>query len=218
MDYAFQYDRLDFAPGERCSYSNTGYLLLAVVVQQIAGMPFGRFLHEHILQPLGMRNTLVHDNPNMIIPRRAFAYTRGPNGGWQMNVSWNQTVPGDGKMFSTIEDLALWDQNFYEPKIGHGQFCQTMLTRGRLNDGTPCNYAFGLDLGEFAPAECCGHRIITHGGGCGGFESLLLRLPEVQLSLILLCNTRDRRFRTSAAEIVNIVLNAPAFRTKEEST
>lgn len=207
LDYALRYERLDFAPGERCHYSNTGYLLLAVVVQQITGMPFSRFVQDHILQPLGMRNTRVHDDRHAIIPRRAFAYARRPEGGWCMNLAWNETVPGDGKMFSTIDDLALWDRNFYEPKIGRGRWAQIMLTRGRLNDGTQCNYAFGLDRGQFAPAEICGHPLVTHGGGHGSFESVIARLPDVRLSVILLCNIRDRRFRASVAEIVRIVLN-----------
>jgi CubicO group peptidase (beta-lactamase class C family) len=114
-------------------------------------------------------------------------------------------VPGDGKMFSTIEDLAIWDRNFYGSRIGGKRFLELMHTPGRLNDGSVCRYGFGLDMGQFSPADWAGIPLVTHGGAHGGFESLMLRLPSRRVSVILLCNTRDKRFRPAAMQIIKTI-------------
>jgi CubicO group peptidase (beta-lactamase class C family) len=202
LDFALRrFDQLDFVPGDRCSYSNTGYLLLAATVEKVAGAPFGRFLQERILDPLGMKRTFVRDKAEMDIPCRATPYGRDSEGGFVIKDYPDDIVPGDGKMFSTVEDLLLWDRNFYEDRIGRQGFMELMLSPGRLNDGRACRYAFGLDLGEFAPAACAGIPVVTHGGAHGGFESIILRLPARQLSVILLCNTRDNRFKPLAFQL-----------------
>lgn len=200
-----RFDQLDFVPGDRCSYSNTGYLLLAAVVEKVSGMPFSRFLQDRILAPLGMKSTLVRDRVDMIIQGQAIPYVRGSSGGFAIKHYSNDIAPGDGKMYSTIEDLLLWDRNFYEGRIGRPGFMELMLSPGRLNDGRVCRYAFGLDLGEFAPATCAGIPVVTHGGAHGGFESIILRLPARQFSVILLCNTRDSRFKPLAYQLAGIL-------------
>jgi CubicO group peptidase (beta-lactamase class C family) len=202
LDFALgRFDRPDFVPGERCSYSNTGYLLLAAVVEKASGMPFSRFLQDRILAPLGMTRTLVRDKPDMDIPGQATPYVPGSDGGFAVRHYANDIVPGDGKMYSTVDDLLLWDRNFYHDRLGRPGFVDLMLSPGRLNDGRLCRYAFGLDLGEFAPATCAAVPVVTHGGAHGGFESIILRLPARQLSVILLCNVRDNRFKPLAYQI-----------------
>jgi CubicO group peptidase (beta-lactamase class C family) len=208
VDFALRrFDKLDFAPGTGCSYSNTGYLLLAVIVQAITGMSFGRFLRQRILDPLGMRQTYVYlpDEAGMVVPNRAIAYVQANDGSFHMLHHWHDIVPGDGKMISTVGDLAIWDRNFYTPQIGGERFLELMHSPGRLVDGSVCPYGFGLDMGQFAPADCAGVPLVTHGGGHGGFESLILRLPSRSLSVILLCNIRDRRFRAAARQIATML-------------
>lgn len=207
VDFAIhRFDRLDFAPGTRCHYSNTGYLLLAVIVQGVTGMPFGRFLRERVLDPLGMRHTCLPDDPGMVIPQRAIGYVQTGDGQYRMRHYWNDIVPGDGKMISTVEDLAIWDRNFYEPRIGGEQFIPLMHSHSRLKDGSVCRYGFGLDMGQFAPADYAGIPLVTHGGAHGGFESVIVRLPSRRLSVILLCNVRDKRFRPMAMQIAEIMV------------
>lgn len=202
LDFALKrFDRLDFAPGDRCRYSNTGYLLLAAAVEKVSGRPFSHFLHERILVPLGMKRTFVRDKADMVIPGEATPYVRGATGGFVIKHYSNDTVPGDGKMYSTVEDLLLWDRNFYKDRIARQGLMKLMLSPGRLNDGGVCRYAFGLDLGEFAPATCAGTPVVTHGGAHGGFESVILRLPAKQLSVVLLCNVRDSRFKPLAYQL-----------------
>jgi CubicO group peptidase (beta-lactamase class C family) len=202
LDFALRrFNQLDFVPGERCGYSNTGYLVLAAIVEKVSGMPFCRFLRDRILAPLGMNRTWVRDKADMVIPGQATPYVRGTDGGFVVRHYSRDVVPGDGKMYSTVEDLLLWDRNFYQDRIGPPGFLELMLSPGRLNDGRMCRYAFGLDLGEFAPATCAGAPVVTHGGAHGGFESILLRLPTRQLSVILLCNVRDSRFKPLAYQI-----------------
>ena len=114
---------------------------------------------------------------------------------------WNYTAYGDGNVYSTVEDLFRWDQNFYEPRLGKGRFLEIMHTFGRLRDGTPCRYAFGMDAGEFCPDNWRGEPIFAHGGSNAGFESLLLRVPGRRFTVIQLCNTCDSKLKPKTFDV-----------------
>lgn len=206
LRYALSYERADFAPGQACRYSNTGYLLLAAIIENVTSMRFGSFLNQAVLMPLGMTNTAVYDDPQMAIPHRARAYVKSPDGRFELKTWPNYTGYGDGNIYSTVEDLVRWDQNFRENRLGNGRFLELMHTRGRLQNGTACKYAFGLDMGQFGPDNWRGEAISAHGGGCAGFESILLRIPSRQFTVILLCNTRDRSLKPKAMDIADTLL------------
>lgn len=208
LRYALSYSRPDFEPGQACRYSNTGYLLLAVVIEKVTGMQFPAFLTQAVLSPLGMSHTAVYEDRRMVIPRRASAYVAGPDGRLALRVYGNYTAYGDGNIYSTVEDLFRWDQNLYADRLGKGRFLEIMHTRGRLRDGSPCRYAFGMDAGEFCPNNWRGEPIYAHGGACGGFESLLLRIPSRRFAVIELCNTRGS-FKPKTFDIADAILGRP---------
>lgn len=173
---------LDFAPGTRHSYSNTGYFLLGEVMRAATGRSLREIAQERIFGPLGMDSTFFHDDRSELVPGRALAYAPSASG-FRHDVSiWD--VVGDGAVFTSVEDLARWDRQFYECELAGGQDLISELTApGRLVDGTELDYAFGLSIGAYR-----GARTISHGGSWGGYRAELLRFPELRTSVAVLAN------------------------------
>ncbi len=175
---------LNFPPGEEHLYSNSGYFLLAQVVERVAGMSLRAFAEENIFGPLGMKNTHFHDNLSEIVQNRAVGYAPKEGGGFRLDMSLFDVV-GDGGLYTTVEDLCLWDANFTHNIIGGcGQeLIDAMTTPGRLNSGETLDYGLGLALGSYR-----GLRTIAHGGSWMGYRSQMIRFPEQRFSVICLAN------------------------------
>jgi CubicO group peptidase (beta-lactamase class C family) len=173
---------LDFRPGDEHSYSNSGYFLLSLVVKKASGKPLREFAQERIFAPLGMTSTQILDDHTRVIPRRAASYDPLPDGGFSLSVAnWEQT--GDGAVQTTVEDLAKWDQNFYEPKVGGPGLIEQLQTTGVLNSGEKITYARGLSVEEYR-----GLRRVLHGGAWAGYRAEMIRFPTERFSVITLCN------------------------------
>lgn len=173
---------LNFSPGEQHSYSNSGYFLLSVVVERVSGKPIRAFAQERIFGPLGMTSTQYLDDHTLVIPRLATSYVPRPEGGFRLVTSdWEQT--GDGGIKTTVEDLAKWDRNFYDPKVGGPALIEQLQTTGVLNSGEKIPYARGLFVDEYR-----GLRRVAHNGGWMAFASDMTRFPDERLSVITLCN------------------------------
>ncbi len=175
----------NFAPGTAWSYSNTGYFLLGQVVKRVSGKTLAVFSKERIWGPLGMEDTTILDDPARVLPRRATGYSPREGGGFQLNIS-SRAVTGEGNVQSSIEDLARWDANFYQPKVGGKQWLETMRTPGTLNDGTKQTYAMGLIL-----KTDHGLPLEEHSGGWAGYRSDGRRYPSERWSATVLCNRDD---------------------------
>ncbi|MGH9860732.1 MAG: serine hydrolase domain-containing protein [Candidatus Acidiferrales bacterium] len=173
---------LNFAPGDEYLYSNSGYFLMAVIVQRASGKSLRQFAQAHIFEPLGMTSTHYHNDHAEVTPNRASAYEPKDGGGYRMDMS-NFEQTGDGAVFTTVEDLLKWDQNFYEPTVGGAVLLQSLLTRGRLNSGKELDYATGLTVRKLR-----GLSTVSHGGSWGGYRAELLRFPEQRFSVVTLCN------------------------------
>ncbi len=177
-------ESLLFSPGERFEYSNSNYLLLGEIVARVSGQSLAAFAQERIFDPLKMSSTHFHDRHDHVVPGRTFGYSPA-DGEFALDITTFDHV-GDGGVFTTVEDLALWDANFYEPKVGGPAFLELMHTRGRLNDGTELGYAFGLFLGDHR-----GHPSVSHGGAWVGYRAELMRFPERRMSVVCLANRGD---------------------------
>lgn len=172
--------RLNFLPGEEFSYSNSGYFLLSCIVERVTGKSLNDFAQEHIFKPLGMTSTIFQDDHTQIIPNRATGYSAGPKG-YKIDMSnWDET--GDGNVYTSVEDLFLWDQAFYSNKLGKS-LMDNLQAVGVLNDGRKLDYAFGLVIGEYK-----GLKTVSHGGAWAGFRAALVRFPEQKFSVICLAN------------------------------
>jgi len=191
---------LEFAPGERWDYSNSGYILLAMTVARASGQPFHRFMQEHVFRPLGMTSTRVYDESKPAIPNRARAYSREGNA-FTLN-DYHLLTAGDGGTFSTAEDLAHWDRALYTEKLVKAATLRQAFTSGKLNNGKECGYGFGWSVGTFR-----GLRTVSHGGGLGGFRTFILRFPDQQLSVIVLSNNGTFNSGATSYQIAEIYLS-----------
>jgi CubicO group peptidase (beta-lactamase class C family) len=173
---------LNFKPGSEYLYCNTGYTLMAVIVERVTSSSLREFCTERIFGPLGMRDTHFHDDHREIVRGRAYSYAPREGGGFQHSVLSYATV-GATSLFTTVEDLVRWDQNFYDAKVGGRAAVNLVQTRGVLNDGEQLRYAFGLNIGEYR-----GLRVVEHSGADAGYRSHLIRFPGQHFSVAILCN------------------------------
>ena len=182
LDMVYHQRELNFDPGEEYTYCNTGYLLLAEVVQRVTGQPFREWTKSNIFEPLGMMNTGFCDDPSIIQKDRAVGYMPNNNGGFR-EIKYAWAVPGPTSLFTTAEDLAKWMKNFSEKRLGGAEVVEQMIQKGILNNGTRLDYAFGLEIGEFR-----GLKTIHHEGGWAGFRSVMVVFPEQDFGVIILSN------------------------------
>ncbi|MGD9146306.1 MAG: serine hydrolase domain-containing protein [Anaerolineae bacterium] len=176
---------LNFRPGDEHLYVNSNYVLLALICERVSGQSFAAFCQERIFGPLGMTRTVVNDSFFKMIPGRALGYYDDEGGTW-LNAPLTDSVVGPTNIYSTVEDLARWDENFYSGQIGGRAAVERLDRPGRLDDGTELDYAFGLMVG---PAhQHRGWQVVEHGGGQGGYGSWMVRFPELHLSVAVLFN------------------------------
>jgi CubicO group peptidase (beta-lactamase class C family) len=177
-------ENLEFNPGEKQLYSNSGYFLSSIIIRRVSGKSLKDYAREKIFVPLGMENSEFIDNNKSIVKNRACGYAPLIEGGFG-NAILRYDLVGSGGLYSTVEDLYLWDQNFYHNKLGKGSqlLIDKMLTNGRTNDGQEVNYACGIINGNYK-----GLRTVQHSGGFGGYASFMVRFPDKNLSVIVLSN------------------------------
>lgn len=173
---------LNFEPGTAFSYSNTGYNLLAAIVEAVTRGSFREWTDTNIFKPLGMVNSHFHDDHEMILKNRAYSYEIVENG-WFKHAVTNKTTLGSGSLYSTVEDLAKWILNFDTAHIGGQTVLEQMHERGVLSNGEQINYAFGLRIGEYR-----GLKRVGHGGWWRGFQSHLMRFPDQKFGVVILFN------------------------------
>ncbi len=199
---------LNFKPGEEYLYSNSGYFLLGLIVRRVSGKSLHQFAEENIFKPLGMNNTHFRDGRSLVVKNRVTAYLPGRNGEFSVVIPGNSAVVGAGGLYSTVEDLFLWDQNFHNNKLGGGPvLISEQLSTGTLNNGEKIDYAFGLRVDEYK-----GLKTIHHGGSGGGFEHEMIRFPEQDFSVICLCNAGNKMSADGLATQVADIFLADQFK------
>jgi CubicO group peptidase (beta-lactamase class C family) len=191
---------LNFPPGEEHLYCNTGYTLLALVVQRVTGQSLRDFARTSLFQPLGMENSHFHDDHCRIVKHRAYSYAPKKEGEYEHRPLAYANI-GATSLFTTIEDLSRWDRCFDERRVGGDAVWEEMHRRGRLNSGKELDYASGLVHGEYR-----GLRTVGHGGGDAGFRSMFLRFPEQRFSVILLANAGNFDAGGMAKQVADLYL------------
>jgi CubicO group peptidase (beta-lactamase class C family) len=190
---------LNHRPGEEWLYTNTGYVLLALVVRRVSGQPLREFAEANIFRPLGMSDTRFSDDHRAVIPRLADGYL--PNKGGFLKWMPSDDHAGSSNLFTTVFDLTRWDENFYAQKVGGPAVFAQLLTPGSLNDGTKLEYAGGLFVGLYR-----GLRTVTHAGSTMGYQGTLLRFPDQHFSVALLCNVRGVNPEGLARRVADVFL------------
>jgi CubicO group peptidase (beta-lactamase class C family) len=172
---------VNFPPGQEYSYSNSGYNLMAVIVDRVSGMSFADFSKQRIFEPLGMHDTQWRDDHTRIVKNRAVAYSGG-RGGVSIDMPF-ENVHGNGGLLTTVGDLLIWNRHLETGSVFGPRYHELMHTRGVLRDGEQIGYASGLMIGTYA-----GVPEVSHTGSTAGYRAFLARYPEQQLSIALLCN------------------------------
>lgn len=206
---AYRQQALNFDPGSEYSYSNTGYNLLAELVQRVSGLSFREWTDQNIFQPLGMTDTRFLDDHTEIIPKRATGYYLGKKGKFH-GATNNLMALGSSSLFSTTTDLAKWVMNLDDPKPEMKAIVQRMTQTSKLNSGEENNYAFGLSMGNFN-----GTPSISHSGSWASFRTYLMVLPEENLSVVVLNNYPSNPARTARA-IASWYISEPEETTAQE--
>ena len=199
---AFHQRELNFTPGDAYAYSNTGYNLLAEIVARTSGKSFRQFCNDQIFQPLRMTRTHFHDDHAEVVVNRAESY-RPPVGGRVRHAASNLTALGSSSLFTTIEDLAKWIDNYHsaKPVVGNATLIARLHERGRLNSGQQIAYAFGQSIGEFR-----GLRVVNHTGSWAGYRSVLERFPDERLGVVILANTATMNAPALGRQIATMYL------------
>jgi len=194
---------LNFKPGDDYLYSNSGYFLLAEIVKRVTGKSLREFADERIFQPLGMTHTHFHDDPGHIMKGRAMSYEQDGKGGYRISYLQNFDKIGAGGLYTTVEDLRKWDENFYTHRVG-GEALQKMIhTRGILNKGDTIPYAFGNNVTTYR-----GLRADEHGGSLMGYKAEILRFPDQHFSVLATCNLGSINPGPLAEQVAEVYLGS----------
>jgi CubicO group peptidase (beta-lactamase class C family) len=193
---------LQWTPGDRFEYNNSGYFLLGVVIEKIAGKKYEKAVQEMIFTPLDMKDS-GYDWSKTILPRRASGYT-GRGAALQNAAALDMQQPySAGSLYSTVEDLLKWDQALYTEKLLPSAAKKVMWTPFKDN------YAYGWIVAPPAPALFGGHQRIAHSGGINGFSSVIVRLPEPNVTVIVLSNNDSANASTIGRDIGAIYYGLP---------
>ncbi|MEM7431615.1 MAG: serine hydrolase domain-containing protein [Pseudomonadota bacterium] len=193
---------VNFEPGSQYAYSNSGYIMLGRIVEIVTGQTLDDWSQENMFKPLEMHDTYWHANHSNIVSNRAYGYSRLEGGNYRTSLT-TLDIAGDGALMTTIEDLLLWDNNFYSNQLGKGDqsLVNLMETPGGFSNGDIGDYGFGLSIDNFA-----GTPEIWHSGGWYGVSTSMHRYPEHQLGVVVLCNDDWARSTTMARDIAALYM------------
>lgn len=197
---------LNFTPGAEYLYSNSGFTLAAVIVKRVSGKSLRDFAHERMFMPLGMTDTHFHDDYNMVVPGRAWAYAPRPNasGAPQFRASIpNYDTYGATSLFTTVGDMLRWQANFDSLKVGDAPLFAAMTTRGRLTNGDSIAYGLGVSMGSYR-----GTPFVEHGGADAGYRAHLIRFSALKLDVAIACNVSSANPGALARRIADAVDNS----------
>ncbi len=199
---------LQFTPGEKFAYNNSGYFLLGHIIEEVTGKTYEEVLHQKILDPLNMKDT-GYDHHETILKNRAAGYEKNSSG--YVNAPYlDMSLPfAAGSLYSTVEDLYRWDRALYEDKILSEESKKLMFTP-QMRDGD-AHYGYGWAVAKMPVGKSADSvSIVAHGGGINGFSTLIVRFPEEDDLVVLLNNTGSTRLRDITMGINNILHGAEA--------
>jgi CubicO group peptidase (beta-lactamase class C family) len=203
LDIAARQKHLNYPPGAEYSYTNTGYNLLAVIVERVSGQSLAQFSHEHLFVPLKMTHTQWRDDFQRIVKGRAIGYEPTRDGSYRQDMPF-EDIYGNGGLLTTVGDLLRWNDALTNNELG--TFVSTEIRRSaRLNDGHTIAYARGLfNLSYHGIPE------ISHSGATAGYRAWLARFPDQHLSIAILCNAGEANPVALGYRAADLFLPKPA--------
>jgi CubicO group peptidase (beta-lactamase class C family) len=194
-----------FPAGTKWKYSNSGYALLAVIVEQVSGQTFPSFMKQNIFEPLGMNQTLLNERGTLSIPNRAYGYSPVSKDSTRFrrtDQSLTSYVVGDGGVYSSLNDLYLWDQALYTTQLVSRKTMKQAFTPGAITTrpGNP-GYGFGWFISRYR-----GKRIIWHKGSSIGFTTMIKRFPDQKFTVVMLANRSNAKVDEIIQQIIDLYL------------
>lgn len=203
---------LNYLPGSEYSYTNTGYNLLAVIVERVTGQSLAAFTKARLFEPLGMTNTSWRDDFQRVVKNRALAYRPAGSGRYEEDRPF-ESAYGNGGLLTTVSDLMIWNSALTSGKLGANVTAQ-LQERATLSNGQRITYARGLIVNEYK-----GAATVSHSGATGGYRAWLERFPESSLSIAVLCNSSNINPGEIARKLADAALDlqdAPAKSIAEQ--
>ncbi len=197
-----------FAPGSKWEYSNSGYAVLAMIVEKVSSKTFGQFLQERFFTPLKMKNTLAYERGKNEVPHRAYGHSKDKDGWHETDQSPTSAVLGDGGIYSSLDDLAKWDRALRDHTLLSEAEMRPALTAvqptdgpAKFPDGKPMSYGFGWFLDPYQ-----GHKRMSHDGETIGFRTTIQRFPDDKLTIVILANRADADPQALALKVADLYL------------
>ncbi len=180
----YRQESLNFEPGAEYLYSNSGYTLLAEILERVTGQSFREWTTEHMFVPLGMRDSHFRDDHGEVIPDLAQSYVTDGDAYRRQAVNYGSV--GASGLYTTARDLAIWARNFETTQVGSQRVHELVHEQGVLNSRDTLAYAFGQSVSQYK-----GHRRVSHSGSHRGYRAHLARFPEERLAVIVLSNLEE---------------------------
>jgi len=203
LEIASHQRALNFTPGTRWSYTNTGFNLSAIIAERVSGQSFQEFSQAHLFGPLGMTHTSWRDDYTRIVKGRATAY-RERDGTFSTLMPF-ENVYGNGGLLTTVGDLLTWNEHFDAAPEGDPLSTAAQQQPGKFNDGRPHGYALGLFVSKYR-----GVREVSHSGSTAGYSAFLTRFPDQHLSVAVLCNATSGQATQYAHAVADLYLGGTA--------
>lgn len=191
---------LNFTPGTKWSYSNSGYNLAAVIVARTAGMSFAEFSRTRLFEPLGLANTSWRDDYTRVVPGRAIGYAVASANRYRQDMPF-ENVHGNGGLLTTAGDLLKWNEAFATGSLSGRALADQQQTLARLNDGRELHYGFGIFRGDYK-----GVPEVYHSGATAGYRAFLTYYPSARLSVAVLCNAGNANATALARSVSDAYL------------
>lgn len=200
---------LNFNPGEKYSYSNSGFTMLAEIVKSVTGQSLRKFTDSAIFKPLGMNATHFHDNYEELVKNRSYSYSRIDSTHFSNSIL-SYSNAGATSLFTNITDMSKWVMNFYHHQVGDQRDIDLLTQKGKLNSGKELSYALGIAVDTYK-----GWKQYSHGGADAGYRTFLSVFPDLKMGFIVFSNLGDFNTGEKAYAIADLFLKDTSQKKEE---
>ncbi len=199
---------LNFKPGERYSYSNSGFTMLAEIVRSVSGQTLRQFTDSAIFKPLRMDNTRFHDDYTEIVKNRSYSYNRKDTLHYENSIL-SYSNAGATSLFTNINDVSKWIMNFYDHKLGDQKDIDQLTQKGRLNNGKELDYALGISVNTYKS-----WKQFSHSGGDAGYRTFIMVFPDLKMGFMVFSNLGDVNPADKAFKMADLFITDTTIKDK----
>jgi CubicO group peptidase (beta-lactamase class C family) len=202
LEILLERDSTYFAPGTKHRYSNSGYAILALIIEKVSGKKYADFLSDNIFIPLQMNKTIAYENGISNVDNRAYGYSKRNMKFIDTDQSTTSAILGDGGIYSSTLDMVKWNNEINNPTLLSKQKLNKAFEKLVLPDGETVNYGFGWRLDPYK-----GYERPYHTGGTSGFSNMYMKIPDLNLAIVVLVNVSNYDAKGYAEKIADIYIN-----------